>query len=118
MNAEIRRHWNAVAALGCIITGAQINVTLHHGHGGSMVERGFSRTFGRKTSDWLVIPIVWQLHLGPGGIDGFPRPSVEEWEAKYGKQADMIDEVARRLGVDVWAKARGEERGMVGRRAA
>lgn len=115
--AEQRRYWGRVAALDCLITGQP--ATIHHAHGGSIAERGFTRTFGRKTSHWLVMPLAARLHVGPGGIDGPPpRPSVEEWEAKHGKQADWIDEVVRRLGVDVWALARAEERGMVPRRAA
>lgn len=125
MNAEIRAHWDAVAAMGCIVTASRYDVTLHHGHGGSMCDRGFNRTFGRKTSDWLVMPLVRVLHVGPASpkaglfpIDGADRISVKRWEAKYGKQADFLDEISRRLGVDVWAKARDEERGMLPREAA
>lgn len=119
MNRELRAHWNAVAAMGCLVTRSTWNITLHHAHGGSLLDRGFRRTFGRKTSDWLVIPIVMLIHTGPGGIDGPPpRPTVEEWEAKFRSQAEMLDEIVMRLGVDVWAKARAEEKGMVQRRAA
>lgn len=106
--AAQKRHWDAVAAMGCIITGGP--ATIHHCHGGSMKDRGVHRGAGMKTSNWLVIPLAERLHTGPGGIDGFPRPSVEEWEAKHGRQADLLDEVARRLGVDVWAFAASEEK--------
>lgn len=112
MTAELRRHWNAVAAMGCIVTRAP--ATLHHAHGGSMKLRGIHRSVGRKTSDWLVIPLSWELHLGAEGID---RIGVVRWEAKWGKQADMLDEIVRRLGVDVWAKAYAEMKPMA-RRAA
>jgi hypothetical protein len=117
VNAEIQRHWDQLAAMGCIVTGEK-PCTLHHTHGGSIKDRGFHRSAGRKTSPWLVIPLAAKLHTGPGGIDGFPRPSVKAWELRHGKQSDMLDEVARRTGVDVWAKARAEEKGMVARRAA
>lgn len=104
MTAEIQRHWDRVADLGCIVTGNRL-VTLHHAHGGSMKERGIHRSTGRKTSDWLVIPLTWNLHVGFQGIDVI---GVLEWEAKYGKQADMLDAICQRLGVDVWARAAAE----------
>jgi hypothetical protein len=111
----VKRYWNVLTLMGCSVTGADHDVTIHHCHGGSMVERGFERAFGRKTSDWLVIPLVRILHVGPGGIDGFPRPSVDEWEAKHGRQADYIDQLVLATGIDVWQLARDEERGMVER---
>lgn len=101
MNAEIRRYWNLVASMGCIVTGA-LPCTLHHAHGGSMKFRGIHRSIGRKTSPYLVIPLAWELHVGNQGID---RIGVVAWETKYGTQAEMLDEIARRTGVDVWAKA-------------
>ena len=116
-SADLQRHFDAVRALGCIVTGATHNVELHHPHGGSMKLRGIHRQAGRKTSDKLVIPLHQSLHTGPGGIDGFPRPSVIEWEAKHGRQADMVDEVGRRLGIDLWALAFAELK-PVPRRAA
>lgn len=116
--AAVKRHWNRVRALGCIVTGSRHNVTLHHPHGGSMKLRGVHRGEGMKTSWWLVIPLREDLHTGPGGIDGFPRPPVEEWEAKHGPQAGMVDKVGALLGMDLWALAAAEEKGMVPRRAA
>lgn len=113
MSAEIRAHWDAVAAMGCVISGWP--ATLHHAHGGSLKLRGFHRSVGRKTSGWLVIPLAWEYHLGEQGID---RIGVKRWELKYGKQADFLDEIARRTGVDVWAKALAEVKPMVARRAA
>lgn len=115
----VKRYWTVVMQLGCAVTGDTnpANLTLHHCHGGSMVERGFGRSMGRKTSWWLVICLRRDLHVGPGGIDGFPRPSVEEWEAKHGRQADMVDALVARTGIDVWQLAREEEKGMVPRSA-
>lgn len=115
--AVVKRYWDQVVAQGCMVTGAR-NPTLHHVHGGSIVERGFPRTFGRKTSDWLVIGLRADLHVGVGGIDGPYRIPVEEWEAKHGRQDLMVDRLVVLIGVDVWAKARAESKGMVPRRAA
>lgn len=116
--AAVKRHWARVRELGCIVTGSKHDVTLHHPHGGSMKLRGVHRGEGAKSSDWLVIPLRKDLHIGPGGIDGFPRPSVDEWEARYGAQASMVDQVCARLGVNVWERARAEEKGMLPRRVA
>lgn len=113
MRAEIRRLWNEIAAMGCMVTAGP--ATIHHAHGGSIKDRGFHRSIGRKTSDWLVIPLAFDLHVGDEGID---RIGVHRWELKYGKQADMIDVLCQRLGIDLWAKAREEEKLMVPRRAA
>jgi hypothetical protein len=113
VKAELRSHWDAVAAMGCIVSGAP--ATLHHAHGGSVKDRGFHRSIGRKSSNWLVIPLSFDLHVGDNGID---RIGVTRWEAKYGKQADFLDAIAKRTGVDVWAKARDAERGMLPREAA
>lgn len=120
-NAFIKRHWERVAQLGCLVTGTpyiegaegDTRVTIHHPHGGSMKERGVHRSLGRKASDLLVIPIIYRIHLGPGGIDGFPRPTVEAWELEHRRQADMVDEVCRALNVDLWALAAAEARGQL-----
>ena len=118
--AEIKRHWDRVAALGCMVTGDKHNVTIHHCHGGSMKLRQVHRSAGRKTSDWLVIGLHHDLHLAPGiGIDAsVRRPSVWEWEAVNGDQAVMLDRVGALLGLDLWALAFAEDKGMVPRRAA
>lgn len=119
--AEVKRHWDLVASLGCAVTGKTREesavITIHHAHGGSIVERGFPRSFGRKTSWWLALALIEDLHVGEGGIDGPYRISVEEWEAKHGRQADMLDELVRSTGVDVWARARAEQKPMVPRAA-
>jgi hypothetical protein len=109
MNAEIRRHWDAVAAMGCVVTGMR-PATIHHCHGGSMKLRGVHRSIGRKTSDWLVIPLSWYLHVGDDGID---RIGVLRWERRHGEQASFLDRICTRLGVDVWAKAAAEAKPMV-----
>lgn len=116
--ANVKRYWDLVASQGCMVTGDTHRVTLHHVHGGSIVERGFHRSSGRKTSDWLVIGLREDLHVGPRGIDGPDRIPVRVWESEHGNQADMVDEVIRRTGLDVWELARAEEKRMVPRRTS
>jgi len=41
---------------------------------------------------------------------------VVTWEAKYGKQADMIDELCVIFDLNLWDLARAESKGMVPRR--
>lgn len=108
--AEIKRHWARVAQLGCIVTGLD-NPTIHHVHGGSVADLGVQKGMGRKVSDWLVIPICHSLHVGDCGIDY--GMGIRTWEEKFGKQADHLDEVCRRLGYNCWKKA-GIDRDVVG----
>jgi hypothetical protein len=100
--AEIRRHWDRVAGLGCIVTGV-MPATIHHIHGGSVAELGIQKGMGQKPNDWLVIPVCYDLHVGRQGIDS--GVGVRTWEKQYGRQVDFLDEVCRRLGINVWLKA-------------
>lgn len=100
--AEIRKHWDRVARLGCLMTGAP-NPTLHHIHGGSCKEVGLHRAMGRKSSDWLVIPLAAEYHTGQYGIDS--AMGVAKWEALFGRQVDLMDTVCEKLDVNLWTKA-------------
>ncbi len=106
--AEIKRHWNRVAGLDCIVT-RQPFPTIHHCKGGSMLLiPGLDHPgWAQKQDDWLVIPLAAILHTGDLGIDNGMGPfkSVIAWEAKFGSQVDHLDEVCRRLGYNVWARA-------------
>jgi hypothetical protein len=102
-SAEIRRHWDRLREMGCIVTGRP-DPTIHHCHGGSMRDLGIQKGIGLKTSDWLVIPLAAELHsIGPNAIDG--AMGVKDWEYLYGSQVEYIDEVCRRIGIDVWVNA-------------
>jgi hypothetical protein len=85
------------------------NPTLHHCHGGSMLEIvGFVNPgVAQKSSDWLVIPLGAYFHTGPFGIDnGQGRyKSVHQWELAFGRQVDFLDRVCRELGYNVWEHA-------------
>lgn len=107
--SEIRAHWDRVAKMRCLISGAP-DVTLHHCKGGSMID-----TFGdaarpgvaRKVSDWLVIPIAARFHVGEMGIDtgmGAFR-STREWEEALGTQVEHLTSVSRFVGYNVFERA-------------
>ncbi len=98
---NIKDHFNNVASLGCVVSARQ-DVTLHHCHSGSMneiVRRGASQ----KTSDWLVIPLHADFHIGRWGCDG--AIGILTWEQKFGRQVDFLIEVRDRLGYDIFKLA-------------
>ena len=99
---SVKEHWRTVASLPCMVS-ARPGVTLHHCHGGSMIERGVARGMGQKVSDYLVIPLHAEYHTGNYGIDS--GMGVDEWEALFGNQADMLDHLCEILGYDVWELA-------------
>lgn len=107
--APVRRYWNRLAAMGCIITGGPCEIA--HTHGGSLLIRGrelgrdYTKAKGVKLAhmDFLVLPICPELHrIAPYALDH----NVEEWEYRFGPQVYWLDEMVRRTGVDVWALAR------------
>lgn len=61
MSAAGKRHMARVAALPCVVCGAQ-PVEVHH-----ILE---GRTPGRRSSDWLVLPVCPEHHRGTHGIHG------------------------------------------------
>lgn len=61
-----------------------------------MSDAGITRGAGQRPSDWLVIPITLDLHIGNGGIDG--SLGVKTWEATHGTQMDHLVRVFQQLG--------------------
>lgn len=100
--AEIKRHWSRVAEAKCIIRNSP-QPTLHHCRSGSMTEIIGIRGASLKSSDWLVIPLTWDLHLGKEGIDS--GMGVLTWEKEYGTQVSHLDKLCHLLGYNVWEKA-------------
>lgn len=102
--AAVRRYWNQLAAMGCIISGGPAEIA--HCHGGSITERTGEKAKGVKLAymDWLVLPLAprYARHPYPLALD----TDVEAWEARYGTQAEWIDRMIARTGVNVWEKAR------------
>lgn len=96
-------HWALIRSLPCMVCGKPGPSTLHHPHGGSMRYRGVHKAGGKKTSDFLVIPLCVDHHTGYAGIDS--GMGVLTWEQRFGEQAGMIDRLGGWLGLDLWALA-------------
>ena len=105
VSAEHRRHWTKVAELGCIITNQPAEIA--HCHGGSMKYLGpdWQPGMGQRQNHWLVIPLSPILHRGAMGLDTWSC-GVCAWERYWGQtQLDLLVEVSRRLGYDVFERA-------------
>lgn len=99
----ILAHHDRVRELPCVVTGRH-GVTLHHCHSGSLGDSGINRGMSQRPSDWLVIPIIADLHVGPKGIDG--QIGVRSWERENGMQIDHLKTVCRELGYNVFHEAK------------
>jgi len=99
-SAEIKRHWAKVADMGCIITGNP-ECELHHCFAGSMSDHGINRGLSKKVSDYLVIPLSYDLHRGMNGI----HSGVISWENFNGTQIKHLYHVSTEIGIDVFEKA-------------
>jgi len=94
-----------VRALRCCITGNPA-VTLHHAHGASMTEAGYSSSMGKRGggSEALVLPIKADFHVGDHGIDY--GVGVETWEGWFGTQMQHLADISEQLGYDVFELAK------------
>lgn len=107
---NVTTHHRNCRLLGCIVT-ERPEPTIHHVHGGSIVEFGVRRGGGQKTSDFLVMPLDADLHVGRNGIDyGI---GVLTWERTWGTQLYWLTELCHKLGYDVFALAGLEHPGEV-----
>lgn len=99
-----KEHMAAVRRMRCAVT-RRSPVTLHHCHGGSLTEEfpHLCRGGSQKTSDYLVIPLTVDLHVGHTGIDG--SLGVRAWEEMWGRQTDHLRAVSAALGYDVFELA-------------
>lgn len=73
-NAEEKKHWDRVLALGiCIVgCGCRGRLTIHHCGTGA----------GGRKDHMKVIPLCYEHHQGAEGIDG-KRMSKRAWQEKY-----------------------------------
>ena len=69
-----------------------------------MREVGVFKVAGKKTSDWLVLPLCVLHHVGDMGIDS--SMGVRRWEALLGSQVEYLRQLSKRLGYDVFEKAK------------
>lgn len=98
----IEAHEIFLRSMYCMATGKH-PVSLHHCHGGSLKDHGIHVGTGQKNNHWLQIPIHLEIHVGPQGIDG--NIGVAAWEERWGTQFDMLCEVSRRAGFNVFKRA-------------
>jgi Recombination enhancement, RecA-dependent nuclease len=82
--AEEKRHMNRVASLGCILCGAE--ATIHH----------CGTYMGGGRNHKRVIPLCWDHHLGPEGIEG-KRMGKRVWEMKYGTEEELFARTVAKL---------------------
>ena len=103
---SVSEHHKNVRRLPCIVCD-QWPATLHHCHSGSVSDRLASLGLdpmktrrGIGGSEALVIPLGVRYHVGQDGIDY--GVGALTWELRFGKQADMLDEVGEALGYSLW----------------
>lgn len=78
-----KEHMARVAEMGCMVCGSPAMV--HHALTGGGGRRNHSK----------VLPLCHHHHQGAEGIHTIGRKT---WQAKYGTELEMLEEVARRLG--------------------
>jgi hypothetical protein len=107
-------HEKALRAMPCMISGRTRDLTLHHARGGSMAVCPFGTPgFGEKQLDALQIPLNLEWHVGKDGIDCRVNSGVVSWEARWGRQVDLLNSLCLTLGYSVWklAMREAQERG-------
>lgn len=103
--AEHRRHWDQVAALGCILTGAAAEIA--HCHGGSIGLLGpdFQPGVAQRQNHWLVIPLAMRHHRGAFGLDTWGE-GVLAWEHRWStNQIRLLCQTNDRLDYCIFKKA-------------
>ncbi len=105
MMLPVSRHEKNLRQMRCVVS-MLYPVTLHHCHGGSMLDLGpaFQNPgMAERNNPFFQIPIVLKYHVGPMGIDG--STGVVEWERTFGSQVDFLEEVNGQLDYDLWEQA-------------
>lgn len=77
-----KAHMDRVAQIGCIIKKCGSPATIHH----------CGTYMGGGRDHMRVIPLCWQHHLGPEGIDG-KKMGKRVWEMKYGTEEALLKRV-------------------------
>ena len=86
--AAQKKRWGKVRELGCLVCGAWPEI--HH---------CFTQSGGRKNNN-LVIPLCSIHHRHQGEGVSF-HPFWKAWQKIYGSEAELLKQVAARLGEDV-----------------
>lgn len=107
----VSRHEKNLRAMRCVVS-LFPTVTLHHCHGGSMVDFGLEIPgaqpgMGERSNPFYQIPLWAKYHVGEFGIDtGMGEiKSVEQWEERFGTQMDHLKEINDALDYDIWFQA-------------
>ena len=104
---SVHEHERNLRQLKCVVT-ERHGVTLHHCHGGSMLEIiGANPGVGQRSNPFYQIPLVAEYHTGEFGIDSgqgeFGSPV--RWEEAFGTQLSHLHEVNSQLPYDIWLQA-------------
>jgi len=96
-------HNRNLRQLVCVVSETPF-ITLHHCHGGSMLEHAANPGTSQRQNDALQIPLAALYHVGALGIDtGMGKfKGVAEWEAEFGTQIEHLEQTSWQLGYDVW----------------
>ena len=87
MNVKEQEHCKRVAALGCYICGAEPQ--LHHIRNDGTGNAGI----GRKNSNFSVIPLCYNHHLGPFSIHNKKLL----FEKRHGTEKEILQIITERL---------------------
>ncbi len=102
---SVSRHEKNLRQMRCVVS-MLTPVTLHHCHGGSMLDLGpaFQNPgMAERNNPFFQIPIILKYHVGPMGIDG--SSGVVEWERTFGSQVGFLHEINEQLEYDLWEQA-------------
>ena len=91
-------HHSAVAALGCLVCGAEAEI--HHLKRNPITGRHLG--MGQRASHFHVIPLC-PLHHRQGGYGVAYHAGARHWESIHGEEVDLWRYVQRRLGLVVAA---------------
>jgi len=96
----IKEHQANVRELRCVVTNSPYP-TIHHCHGGSMVNAGYNSGVAlRGVGEALILPLKADFHIGDEGIDFVI--GVTTWECWYGDQMEHLADVNALLPYDIW----------------
>lgn len=98
--AERKEHFRRVASYPCWTCGG-FPVQLHHPVGESITQAGYGNGMAMKRPHSLVLPLCYRCHAEL-------HSDVDKWESIHGDQASMVDELGRRMGLDLWLMAQNE----------
>lgn len=99
---SVTAHEKRLRQLSCSVCRSPY-VTLHHCHGGSLIDNGWAVGMGQRQNPFLQIPLHAKYHVGQYGIDyGY---GVLSWERDFGTQWEHLEWVNSQLDYDIFEEA-------------